>query len=215
MEVVVGAARIGRGPDHAGRLEAKLVRRAITGHPFSIGGCSLPGNHAPSFTQQWRGIFAEHRQRTNGADGHEIVLADALEPGLGAQAYDGDVVGADRTPRTLEELAFAPHALDQRNVGVGERDRKHKSRKAGAGANVGDALGVPHRGKLERAQGVREMYANRLLASGDGGRRVRIVGHDIQQLDEPGTRLRRERVAPRQGLDTLRNAHRVDCARAM
>ncbi len=76
------------------------------------------------------GVLQHHGLRGESARHHHVVVGPALRPLLGPGAHHPGVLDRGRRANALEEVALAPLALHQADLGPRQRDRQRQARES-------------------------------------------------------------------------------------
>src|SRR6188768_3193869 len=116
-QVQVAMFAAGRGPDMADLLGP---HRELLSSPGELGlfvgvALALPGNEDAAVLEQWRGELGEGGEAADGAGSHCCVCLASLTSGelLGTGVDDASIGDPRSGDRALDEIALAPHRLNQ------------------------------------------------------------------------------------------------------
>ena len=133
--------------------------------------------------QERGGQLGESREAAHGSGGDGVVGLAPLAAGdlLGAGVDDGCVGDPGGVDGALDELALATNRLDQIDLGIGQRDGQHQTRKPSSRANISDSLGFCQLRHLEPGEAVLDMHPPGPLGLGDRADRSFLL---FQQLED-------------------------------
>jgi len=198
----LGAAERADGEDLRGRHADDRRGLRAGGLLDGVGG-AFPGHKSAVGPQEGGGVLDYHGESGQGADGDHVVGVGpvVLCPILGAGGNRSGVAQAGGGGEARDDGCLAPGGLDQVDLGVGKRDCQSQARKAGAGAEVGDACGASQSRHLEAGETVGDMAVECRRGVRDSCMGIRLGGQGFEQRGDALGGVLGESEASGKGLD--------------
>jgi len=115
---------------------------------------------------------------------HDVMTAYPPRPRLRAGVDDTHVDKPELARHPLEERTLPPDALDERDLGLEQRDRQRQAWESATRAEIGNGSCVANGVQLERDERIRDMDVDAALGVADRRDGRRFDGDEIEKRRE-------------------------------